>query len=35
MNNPQFVGDMKVIINVTMPKSLTNKDRELLKKLKR
>lgn len=35
MNNSQFVGDMKVIINVTMPKSLTNKDRELLKKLKR
>ena len=34
MNNPQYVGDMKVIINLVMPKSLSNKDREHLKKLR-
>lgn len=34
MNNPQYIGDMKVIINLVMPKSLSNKDREHLKKLR-
>ena len=35
MNNPQYIGDMKVIINIIMPKTLSNKDREYLKKIKR
>ena len=34
MNNSQYVGDMKVIVTLVMPKSLSNKDREHLKKLR-
>lgn len=34
MNNPQYIGDMKVIINIVMPKSLSNKEREHLKKIR-
>ena len=34
MNSSQYIGDMKVIVNLVMPKSLSNKDREHLKKVK-
>lgn len=33
-HNNSIVGDLKVIINYEMPKSLSNKQRELLKKIK-
>ena len=32
--NSHVIGDMKVIINYEMPKTLSNKQRELIKKAK-
>lgn len=35
MQNSNIIGDLKLIVKYTIPSSLTNKERELIKKLKR
>jgi molecular chaperone DnaJ len=35
MHNPNVIGDLKLVVKYEIPTSLSNKDRELLKKLKR